>query len=193
MRASGESHRDEFPRVTWEEVRDHLVQRLIMDAEWIVEQADHLVWWPTPLPMSIRVIDSGEFPDSPDNWLRVSGTTRIAVVEEGLGRELMGEYNADYPVGSFVYVDGAIYLTTIYAINPRNRSLLCWFHQALLIQAASALGLAAEWAEFDGVEIPRLPHPISGERDDVDELVRIYGRDELNYSVDLGLPVQVLG
>ena len=169
----------EFPRVTWDELREHLVTRLMMDPEWIVDGPDRLDWWPTPLPMMIQVLDEGTFPDSTENWLRVSGSTRIADVEESLGRQLASEYAPDYPVGALIYQDGALYLTTIYSFNPRNRTLLDWFHESLLIQSAVALELAREWTDIDGIAVDTPPHPSSGVRDDVDDLVRIYEGDEL--------------
>lgn len=173
-----------FPPVSWTEVRDHLVTRLMMDAEWIAEAPDRLWWWPTPLPMDITVIGSGTFEGSSENWLRVSGSTLVAEVDETLGRQLATVHNGDFPVGTVTYRDGGLHLTTIYCCNPRNRGLLSWFHQALLIQAGHALDLAARLSEMDGVLVPTPPHPSSGTRDDVDELVRIYGGDGLSLPVD---------
>lgn len=175
---------EEFPRVTWSEVRDHLKERLMMDAEWTVEGPDRLVWWPTPLPTTIEVIDEGDFPNSSENWLRVSGSTLIAQTDEALGRKLASEHLEEYPVGALVYSEGTLRLQTTYSFNPRNRTLLAWFHQALLIQAAVALRLATSWYDLDGVTVGTTPHPTSGEREDVDELVHIYGREELNFSID---------
>ena len=173
----------EFPRVTWDELREHLITRLMMDPEWIVDGPDRLDWWPTPLPMTIQVLDEGTFPDSTENWLRLSGATRIADVEESLGRQLASEYAPDYPVGALIYQEDALYLTTIYSFNPRNRTLLYWFHESLLIQSAIALEFAREWSGLDGIAISTRPHPSSGVRDDVDDLVRIYEGDQFGLDV----------
>ncbi len=174
----------EFTPVSWAEVRDHLVARLMMDPEWLVEAPDALRWWPTPLPMTIEVIGSGTFEGSAENWIRVSGSTLVAEVDESLGRHLACEHGGDYPVGTVVYRDGGLHLMTIYSFNPRNRGLLAWFHETLLIQAAQALELAVQLIELEGVHVPTPPHPQSGERDDVDELVHIYGSGELKLPVD---------
>lgn len=34
--------------VTWKEVKDHLMRRLMMDEEWLTEGDQELTWWPTP-------------------------------------------------------------------------------------------------------------------------------------------------
>ena len=149
-----------------------------MDAGWTVEGHGELTWWPSPLPMKIRVIGTGEFRNSGGFWLRVEGTTLIALVEESVGRQLANEYKTDYPVGALVYRDGGLHLTTICCFNAFNRSLLPWFHEALLIQAGVALDLVGEWMSIDGLTVASPPHPLSGERSDVDELVTIYGGEE---------------
>lgn len=176
---------EEFPRVTWSEVRDHLKERLMMDAEWTVEGPDRLEWWPSPLPMAIEVIDSGDFPNSNENWLRVIGTTLIAKTNDRRGRKLANEHAHEYPVGALVYSEGALSLHTIYSFNPRNRTLLAWFYQALLVQASVAVKLAISWNGLRGVRVKTPAHPSSGMRDDVDELVHIYGKNQLNFPVDM--------
>lgn len=184
MNDTREQPTDEYPPVTWDEACDHLVTRLMMDEEWLVAEPEKLTWWPTPLPMEVTVLNRGEFPDSSENWLQLTGFTAIAEVAEPLGRQLAAENASRYPVGVLRYCEGQLRLQTNYSFNPRNRTLLSWFHNALLIQAATAVHLASEWAEYDGVEIMVRPHPESGERSDVDDLVRIYGSDELNFDVD---------
>ena len=165
-------------RVSWFEVRDHLKRRLMMDDEWIVEDDGALVWWPTPFPMRIGVHGEGEFPDG-DNWLHVCAETDIAFTEdESLGIEAAAAYRHRYPTGTLIYEEGWLRLCTAIALNPLGRSVLSAFHESVLIQASVALDLAAEWAEVDGLlwrDGTALAHPTSGERSDVDELVRIYG------------------
>ena len=179
-----------WPAVSWKEIRDHLVGRLMMDEEWIVDTPNQLVWWPSPLPVSVRVVEQGSFPGSTENWIQVSASTRIAVVEEELGRELACDLNNRFRVGALVYLEDSLHLITNYAFNPRNRSLLAWFHQAILIQASTALDLVGEVSHIKGVEIPSIQHPTSGERFDVDELVDIYGTEQLNFDVDEGVEEQ---
>ena len=173
-----------FEPVTWLEARDHLVRRLMMDQEWVAEAENQLTWWPTPLPMTIEVIESGVYPGSSDNWLRIRASTPIGSMEEVLGRELASEHAASFPVGAIVFRDGELSLQTTLLMNPRNRSLLSLFHNSLLIQAAESLRIAIELNGLDDVGVNPSPHPVSGVRDGVDELVRIYAGDALNFAVD---------
>ncbi len=165
-------------RVSWAEVRDHLKNRLMMDDEWIVEDDESLVWWPTPLPLHIGLLSEGEFPNG-DNWLHVCAETDIAYTEdESLGIEAAAAYRHRYPTGTLIYEDGWLRLCTAIALNPLGRNVLSAFHESVLIQASVALDLSVEWTEVDGLlwrDGTALAHPTSGERSDVDELVRIYG------------------
>lgn len=178
------SDADTFEPVSWVEVRDHLASRLMMDDEWTVDHADSISWWPTPLVMQIAPVEQGTYPGSTDNWLRIRASTLIASLDEERGRVTATEYSSRYPVGVVVFADGLLSLQTIFSFNPRNRGLLTWFHQAILIQAATALSIAGELQESHGIEIPQVPHPTSGVRTGVDELVRIYGDETLGLPVD---------
>ena len=177
----------DFPPVAWSDIRDHIVTRLMMDPEWTVEGDESLMWWPTPLPMTIEVVGSGTFPDSPENWIRVRGETLIAEVDDSRGRDIASEYLNVFPTGVLTYRDGWLRLSTIYSFNPRNRTLLEWFHESLLIQAVTALEFAAELEESKGIQVNPASHPSSGQRDDVDELCRIYVGEELGLPVDNGV------
>ena len=159
----------------------------MMDDEWILDGPDSIEWWPSLLPMTISVIQSGTFSDSGENFLRVSATTELGRTDEQLGIELASKYHRALPVGAVVYADGALRLTTIYCFGPRNRSLLTWFKQALLIQSSAAIQLARDLNEVDGVEVQSRMHPITGFRSDVDDLVKIYGVDSLIFAIDDGV------
>lgn len=164
--------------VTWDEVRDHLKQRLMMDEEWLVEGDDELTWWPSPLPLRVAVVDEGEFPNG-DNVLRISAETEVAFTDdEALGLQLASQFRHRYPTGTLVYENGALRICTAIALNPLSRSVLSAFHESVLIQAAVALELAGEWAHVNGLhwlDADAFAHPVSGPRADVDELVTIYG------------------
>lgn len=163
--------------VTWAEVRDHLRRRLMMDAEWLFEGDDELIWWPTPFPLRVAVVDESEYPNG-DNLLRVNAETEIASTDdERLGVQLATEFRQRYPTGTLVFENGVLRLCTAIALNPLSRSVLSAFHESVLIQAAVAMELADEWANIDGLGWPDaddLAHPSSGPRDDVDELVTVY-------------------
>lgn len=150
----------------------------MMDDEWIVEGDQELAWWPTPLPQRIYVDSEGEFPDG-DNYLRVCAETNVAsTVSEELGLEIVSKYREQYPTGTLIFEDGSLRLCTAIALNPLGRSVLTAFHESVLIQASVGSRLANEWAEIDGLRWPSgddLAHPKSGNREDVDELVKIYG------------------
>lgn len=159
----------------------------MMDEEWLVEGEQHLVWWPTPLPLVVEAEAGDVFPDSNENWIRLTASTIIGSAEESLGRSLASEFTASYPVGALVYREGELSLRTSYAFNPRNRSLLSWFRECVLIQSAVAVQLADEWQSIEGLDLFTHPHPTSGYREDVDELVRIYHGEVLGMSVDDGV------
>ncbi len=149
-----------------------------MDVEWIVEGDGELVWWPTPLPLRIYVGYKDEFPDG-DNRLRVQAETDIAFTDdENLGNQIASEYRRRYPTGTLIFEDGWLRVCTAIALNPLGRSVLTAFHESILIQASVALDLARGWSDIEGLlwrGADALAHPQSGERDDVDELVMIYG------------------
>ena len=93
----------DFGSVTFAEVKEHLVSRLMMDEEWTVDNDSSLSWWPTPLVMNIEAVEEGMFPDSNENWIRVRACTPIAPFEEERGRAIAGEYCSKFPVGAVVY------------------------------------------------------------------------------------------
>lgn len=175
---------DEFAPVSWAEVRDHLVRRLMIDAEWMAETESSLSWWPTPLVMHIEVIEEDQFPNSHENWIQVRATMPIASFDEERGRVIASEYSPDFPVGAVVFSDGELSLQTIFSLNPRNRGLLSWFHESILIQSATALSIAVSLQETEGATITQLPHPVSGFRSGVDELVRVYGGEAFGMEID---------
>jgi len=175
---------DEFEPVSWGEVRDHLISRLMMDEDWTVDDGTSLSWWPTPLVMHIDVIEEGTYPDSTENWMRVRASTPIVALGEEQGRAIASQHAPSFPVGAVVFADGHLSLQTIFSFNPRNRGLLSWFHQAVLIQAATALSIAATLQESAGLSIPQVPHPVSGIRSGVDDLITIYGGETLGLPVD---------
>lgn len=170
--------------VSWSEVRDHLVSRLMMDAEWTVQTESSLSWWPTPLVMHIDVVEEGQFPNSNENWIRVRAMTPIALMDEERGRAIASEYSPDYPVGALVFSEGELSLQTVLSLNPRNRGLLSWFHESILIQSATALSLAVSLQEAEAATVPQSPHPVSGIRSGVDDLVRIYGGETFAMQVN---------
>jgi hypothetical protein len=166
--------------VTWWEVRSHLQSRLMMDAPWLDEYDNGMTWWPTRLPMTVEVRETGMF-DEHDNWLRIHAETALAATDNtDLGIALTADYRHRFPMGALIYEDGLLKLSCTLALNPLCRSMLVPFHTAVLMQAAVASELAEEWAEVEDLDFPPgdvLAHPTSGVRDDVDELVEIYRGD----------------
>jgi hypothetical protein len=163
-------------KVTWADVREHMINRLMIDAEWKVDGDEEFTWWPTPFAQRVAVSSAGDFDDG-ENWIRVTASTAIASADEDLGVRLAFDYAHWYPVGALIWNEGWLSLTTSLSLNPRCRGLLDWLHQAALIQAAVALRLASEWRDTDGIELSESAHPESGPRHDADELVEIYACD----------------
>lgn len=173
-----------MPQVTWEEARQHLVSRLMIDEEWAITRERTLTWWASSLPTTIEVTGEGGFPTGSDNWIRLTGSTAVARVNVDQAETIAALYRSRFPVGVLTFVDNQLKLSTTFSFNPQNRSLLPWFHQCLLIQGVVALEIAKQLEGIDGVVIARTPHPTSGLRVDVDELVEIYRDSMFRLPVD---------
>lgn len=177
----------DFPRVTWNEVVDHFVKELRIDAEWMHRDDENevLSWWPGFLRQEIRADAQGDFsPDSTDNWIRVTVSTKIAEADPDTATKLTTDFADSYFLGGFFHRDGVIEMSSSLMLNPLCRGLLDWLHNAALIQATVAHELAGEWLDMPGVEILVSEHPTNGTRWQPDELLQIFGGNE--FTLDLG-------
>lgn len=180
--------RSEFPRVSWEEARDHIVKRLLIDDAYILHIENGFHWWPGFLRQDVFVECQGEYGQgSNDNWLKLVGETKLAFVEETeLGISLADQINGSFVHGAAVYRDGILILRTAYVFNPLNRGLLKVFHEQLLAQITLAHEFAVQWEQLAGIEFCLSHHPESGQREGPDELLDIYWgpqfSDDSNYA-----------
>ena len=177
-------HRDlvsDEPTTTWQVARDHLVGRLLMDEEWILDGDGELVWWPWFLPQRITSAVHHERHDSAaggpvDSWLHLRATTQVLRVADAEQGHAITEWaNSSHPAGAFVWRDGMVELTSTVGVRSSGSGLLNRFHHACLIQASLAHEVALELADEEGVSIPRHDHPRSGARRTPDELLSVYG------------------
>jgi hypothetical protein len=175
-----------FPPVTWGEVREHLVTRLFMDTEWLTDSDESLTWWPWFLPQRIYVADSGVWQsDHEDNFLHLVARTQIAEVDEDLGLELCRIGNDEFALGAFVWDEGVLSVVSSLSLNPLCRGLLDWFHEAALAQVTAAHLVAQNLVDDDRVRLLFSAHPQSGFREQPDELLSIFaGESRANDPAD---------
>lgn len=128
----------------WKEVRDHLVESLQLDPEWITEGPEQLRWQSGYLPTTILVNSRGEYArdDSESRsgltWIRITAFTLILTVDEEQGAALAEQFNAHFPFGSFFWDEGALMVATSLQLNANSRGILTLLHTAVLAQAAAA-------------------------------------------------------
>lgn len=176
-----------FPKVTWNEVMQHFIRELRIDSEWmyIPDNEEVLSWWPGFLRQDIRADASGDYdPNSTDNWIRVTVSTKIAKTDAENATRLVGEYAEYFSLGGLFHRDGIIELSTSLMLNPLCRDLLHWLHNAALIQATVAHELAGEWLDTPNIDILVTQHPLNGTRWQPDELLQIFGGSD--FTLDLG-------
>jgi len=176
-----------FPPVTWAEVRDHITAQLLIDDEWRVDDEASLTWWPWFLHQTIYVDAEGEWEDDEpgQNFLHVVARTNVGRVEKDLGLEICAAWNADFPLGAFVWDDGVLFVISTLSLNPLCRELLPWFHEAVLAQATFAHLAALQLRENPGVEILATGHPQTGAREEPDELLSIFAGETRGDGVEM--------
>ena len=175
-----------FPRVSWEEARDHIVKRLLIDDDAVLLVDKGLHWWPGFLRQDVYIAQEGEYGQgSQDNWLQLVGETHLAFVNEpDLGFSLADQINGVFVHGAAIYIDDVVLLRTAYVFNPLNRGLLKVFHEQLLAQITLAHEFATKWENLSGIEICLSHHPETGPREKPDELLNIYWGDECSNKSD---------
>ncbi|NQU37678.1 MAG: hypothetical protein HQ526_08820 [Actinobacteria bacterium] len=128
----------------WKEVRDHLVESLQLDPEWISEGPEQLRWQSSYLPTTVMVNAHGESPPAEGApgpglpWIRVTAFTLILSVDEEQGAALAEQFNTRFPFGSFFWDEGALMVATSLQLNANSRGILTLLHTAVLAQATAA-------------------------------------------------------
>jgi hypothetical protein len=174
---------EDFPPITWKEIRDHLVDRLMIDPEWMIEDEDEFTWWPGLVPQSILVSSRVEIDpdDIAETLIRVTIESVLGTaIERSEALEVVAELMIDYPFGSIVVLDDnrVVALASV-ALYGRNKSLFSLLHEEALVQATFAQDISNNLVE-EGVIVTNHPiHPTSGRRDERDELIRtVYGNEK---------------
>jgi hypothetical protein len=169
------AYKQDFPNVSWAEVRDHLVKRLLIDDVSIVHGEEEYRWWPAFLCQRVFKETEGRFNDeSPDNWMQIVAETEIGRMGEELGIRLADEVNSEFPFGAAIFNEGVLKLRTAFAFNPLNRSLLKIFHEQVLVQATVAHEFAIRWRDIGDIEFAYSDHPESGPREKADDLLGVF-------------------
>ncbi len=144
MTSPSGSHSEPAP-IEWKEIRDHLVDGLQLDPEWIVESPDQLRWQSGFLPTTVMVSARGGYEDGSGlTWIRVTAFTPILTVDEQQGTSFAEHFNARFPFGSFFWEEGALIIATSLQLNANSRGILTWFHTAVLAQATAAHAASRE-------------------------------------------------
>lgn len=169
-----------FPPITWQEIRDHIVERLMIEPQWMIEEEDEFTWWPYQIPQSVFVSSRVELDldDISETLVRVTIQSILGTaVDRPKALEAVADLMVDYPFGSIVVLedDRVVALSSV-ALYGRNRTLLSLVHEEALVQATFAQDISAKLVNEGVVIVDHVPHPTSGLRAEPDELLRtIYG------------------
>ena len=171
-----------FPPVTWLEIRDHVVSRLMIDEEWMVEESDEITWWPGILPQSIYVSSRIEMKteELDEIGLRITVETILGTAKDrNEAINAVADLMIDHPFGSLVVLDDnrVVALASVF-IYSLSKGMLTLLHEEALIQATIATEFAKRLESLGIVETSPPPHPTSGVREIPDELVaNVYGAE----------------
>lgn len=140
-----------------------------IDSEWCTfPDPNTMIWWPTRYPQTITVTAT-------DSGVHLVASTLLVdeVPTPATARTLASRLNAASP-GAAIHLDEdgrQLFATTSLTIDREDPADRILFADAALLQVTCAATLAPLLAEaLDGL-FPALPHPVSGVRDDTDELL----------------------
>ncbi len=162
--------------VTWQEIREHLAKRLLLDEEWTLHREESLIWQPWLLPVHIGVYESGQYSDGYP-WVAVKAWMRVADLPEDVGLACAQAGNRSCPMATFFYDDGQVVASVGVTLNGDGRSNLVWFHNAVLAMATVSHELATQ--VLAGLRPPDLDEAEArlGRREAPDELLGIFADD----------------
>lgn len=128
-----------LPIIEWQEVRSHLFQSLMLDQEWVTDEADGFWWQSSLIPTHVSVTGRGYLDeDETDPWLRVTAETPLLATDEQTGSTIASSLNSIYPYGAFFWIDGYVTGMSSTNFNSHSRGELSLFHNAVLGQATVA-------------------------------------------------------
>jgi hypothetical protein len=166
--------KERFDVVSWQEIRDYLVELLMLDDKWLVDSEHGLDWYASELCLRIDVVDGGDYEHGGDNWLKLKSSVTLGVVPDGAGLELARVLNGDFALGVFVYEDSVLRIQSTFVFNPLNRGLMRHFAVQVLAQATVATFLARTLESEILTEPAETAHPAFGVRDGEDEILSVY-------------------
>lgn len=187
-----EHNAENFPPVVWGEVRDNLVEKLMIDPEWMVEADNQLSWWPWFLRQDIYVsgLQEVEYQGREDVIIKVTAATKLGQsLNDDAVLSKLEEVNANFPFGSYFLEDGEVKVECSIAFGALTRSLFGYFHDLALVQTTYAHEIAQELSASGFLIIADSSHPESGTRLNPDELLLFYGAEEFEILDDV--PVEV--
>lgn len=171
---------ENFPPVTWQEIRDHVVNRLMIDSQWMTEDEDVFTWWPWQIPQTVFVSSRVDLDleDISETLVRVTIQSILGTaLDRPRALEAVAELMIAYPFGSIVVLENnQVAALASIALYSRNRTLLSLVHEEALVQATFAQDVSAKLVDEGVIVADNAPHPTSGFRDEPDELLRtVYG------------------
>ena len=152
-----------FPPITWQEIRDHIVERLMIEPQWMIEEEDEFTWWPWQIPQSVFVSSRVELDldDISETLVRVTIQSILGTaLDRPRALEAVADLMTDYPFGSIVVLeDNQVVALSSVALYGRNRTLLSLVHEEALVQATFAQDISAKLVNDGVIGVDHAPHP----------------------------------
>lgn len=152
--------------------QERLRSLLQVDDEWVVIEGDSWTWWPTATPISVTVGPARVVYG--DVSYRVRARCELlndVVLEEAELLDRLSIVNEGATLFAVVHNEehGSIEATCAFTLHAGNESLGQLFSAALVLLAGLTREVEAI-AEYFGGNPVRVPHPLSGLREDADEM-----------------------
>ena len=163
----------------WREISESFHSAFMLDPEWIVEDSESIHWWPTVFRQDIYASAAYVAGDD-DQIIQVTVDTPIlSYPDQAFAEQICLEENRLLPCGAFVAEDGVLRLTGSLCLSHLNLHMLPLLQELALVHAARAVDLARRMLSPEGDEVPGFPlayseHPLSGLREDRDELAQMF-------------------
>ena len=158
----------------WDVLRNYLVSTLMLDTEWMWDGNESFLWWGSPVPVQIRVINKYE---SEDGLVRdiVEVAALVGKLQPGYDRSValrtIHEWHVEKPVGA-VYIDAEddVVMFMRFTYNQSASSGRSVAAYGLLHLSAWSTELADRLQKSCPFTVNTTQHPSSGPRTDFDEL-----------------------
>jgi hypothetical protein len=162
----------------WESLRSLIQLRLTLDDEWCIDGHEHLWWWPSVFPIEVGVPLFR--PAAPDGITRrlVRVRTHVGTVSTAADLELvtmyLREWNVSRPGGvATVDTDRQISITFTLTVSDLISHSARAVTNSMALQSSYTLLLFADLSGKGLIEATPPEHPISGLRENIDEIAKL--------------------